>query len=158
MGSAPASSGSAGARSLVDVLVPALDPGRDERRLVVGGVLPHEVDDVEHVELACGQLLVQVLEIDGRYQTVPPATDDLDRRVDRRRAIVQDRPVLGIGAHLPHRLDEAVPVVGLEIVLAPLVGKSAMSGHVIFATVRLIVGVIGLILVVFGARRRAPSA
>jgi hypothetical protein len=39
-----------------------------------------------------------------------------------------------------------------------IVGGSAMSGHGLFAVIGLIVGVIGVFLVVFGARRRAASA
>ena len=39
-----------------------------------------------------------------------------------------------------------------------ILGGSAMSGHGLFAVIGLIVGVIGVFLVVFGARRRAASA
>ncbi|HZC78273.1 MAG TPA: hypothetical protein VE258_11010 [Ktedonobacterales bacterium] len=39
-----------------------------------------------------------------------------------------------------------------------ILGGSAMSGHVLFVVIGLIVGVIGVFLVVFGARRRAASA
>ena len=39
-----------------------------------------------------------------------------------------------------------------------IVGGSAMSGHGLFAVIGLIVGVIGVFLVVFGARRRAAGA
>lgn len=38
-----------------------------------------------------------------------------------------------------------------------ILGGSAMSGQTIFVAVGLIVAVIGLLLVVFGLRRRAPS-
>lgn len=58
-------------------------------------------------------------------------------------------------------------VIGVLAVLAGVVwtlqglnvlGGSVMSGHLIFAVIGPIVGVIGLILVAVGARRRAPSA
>jgi hypothetical protein len=39
-----------------------------------------------------------------------------------------------------------------------IMSGGAMSGHGIFAVIGLIVGVIGVFLVVFGARRRAASA
>jgi hypothetical protein len=39
-----------------------------------------------------------------------------------------------------------------------ILGGSAMSGHGLFAVIGLIVGVIGVFLVVFSARRRAASA
>ena len=39
-----------------------------------------------------------------------------------------------------------------------ILGGSAMSGHVLFVVIGLIVGVIGVFLVVFGARRRAADA
>ena len=39
-----------------------------------------------------------------------------------------------------------------------ILGGSAMSGHGLFVAIGLIVGVIGVFLVVFGARRRAASA
>jgi hypothetical protein len=39
-----------------------------------------------------------------------------------------------------------------------ILGGSAMSGHGLFAVIGLIVGVIGVLLVVFGARRRAAGA
>lgn len=39
-----------------------------------------------------------------------------------------------------------------------ILGGSAMSGHGLFVVIGLIVGVIGVFLVVFGARRRAVSA
>jgi hypothetical protein len=39
-----------------------------------------------------------------------------------------------------------------------ILGGSAMSGHGLFAVIGLVVGVIGVFLVVFGARRRAASA
>lgn len=38
-----------------------------------------------------------------------------------------------------------------------ILGGSAMSGQMIFVVVGPIVGVIGLLLVIFGLRRRAPS-
>lgn len=39
-----------------------------------------------------------------------------------------------------------------------ILGGSAMSGHGLFVVIGLIVGVIGVFLVIFGARRRAASA
>lgn len=39
-----------------------------------------------------------------------------------------------------------------------ILGGSAMSGHGLFAVIGLVVGVIGVFLVAFGARRRAASA
>ena len=39
-----------------------------------------------------------------------------------------------------------------------IMSGGAMSGHGIFVAIGLIVGVIGVFLVVFGARRRAASA
>src|SRR6266851_8647644 len=112
-----------GARSRSSVLVAALDPGRDDCRILVCNVLPGEMADIQDVKRIVGQPLVQVFAVAERHQFVTTAVDDLDWRLDLRQKFLEERQFLRITAHIPHRLHEPIPLVGLQIVLAHFVGK-----------------------------------
>src|SRR5216684_3827527 len=111
------------ARSRSSILIAAHDPGRDDRRILVCNVLPGEMADIQDVKLIVGQPLVQVFAVAERHQFVTTAVDDLDWRLDLRQKFLEERQFLRITAHIPHRLHEPIPFVGLEIVLAHFVGK-----------------------------------
>src|ERR1700757_1777067 len=57
-------------------------PSRDERRVLVGSVLPGEVPGIEQVELALRQLLVEVLGVGRQCHRVVRSVDDLHWRLD----------------------------------------------------------------------------
>ena len=54
---------------------------------------------------------------------VSRAGDDLHRDLDLRQQMAEDGELGRIGAHVAHRLDEAVALVGGEVVLAEVVGQ-----------------------------------
>jgi hypothetical protein len=81
------------------------------------------VPGVEEVELAVGQPLVEELAVGRWHHRVSLSGDDLHRRLDLRQQIAQDRKVGGVGADVAHRLDEAVAVVGGQVVLPDVVGE-----------------------------------
>src|SRR5258708_16826638 len=81
-----------GARSRSGVLVAALDPGRDDRRILVGGILPGEMADIQDVKLIVGQPLVQVFAVAERHQFVTTAFDNLDRRLDLPQTFLEHTP------------------------------------------------------------------
>src|SRR4029077_15627732 len=99
------------------VCVASAPPGRDERGVLVGAVFPGEVPSVDDVELAVRQPLMEELGVDRRHRTVPAAGDDLHRGLHLRQQIAQGRELGRVGAHVPHRLDEAVALVGRQIIL-----------------------------------------
>src|SRR5258708_32892177 len=71
-----------GARSRSSVLVAALDPGRDDRRILVGGILPGEMSDIQDVKLIVRQPLVQGFAVAQQHPFVTTALDDLHRRME----------------------------------------------------------------------------
>jgi hypothetical protein len=86
------------------------------------------VAGVDDVELAVGQPCVEELCVRGRDRGVASAGDDLHRRLDRREQVSKDRELGGVGAHVAHRLDEVVAVVGGEVVLPGPVGQRVRPG------------------------------
>src|SRR6478735_2543610 len=91
---------------------------RYEHRVLVGRVLPGEVPRVDDVELAVRQPLVEELGVDRWHRQVLPAGDDLHRYLDLRQEVAQDWQLGRVGAHVAHRLDHPVALVGGEVVLA----------------------------------------
>src|ERR1700678_1939586 len=87
-------------------------PARHERRELGRSVLPDEVPDVDRVELAVGQPLVEKLGVDRRHRRIMCAGEDLYRRLYSRQQISEDWKLRRVGAHVAHRLDEAVTVIG----------------------------------------------
>src|SRR5690349_8099691 len=83
-----------------DAGVAARPPARDQRRVLVGGILPDEVSGVEQVELAFRQPLVKELGVGRGYHAVPRAVDDLYRRLDRRQQVRQDGELPRVGLHV----------------------------------------------------------
>src|SRR4029077_15578812 len=97
--------------------VASVPPGRDEGGVLGGAVLPGEVPRVDDVELAVRQPLMEELGVHRRHGTVPAAGDDLHRGLHLREQITQGRELGGGGARVPHRFDEAVALVGRQVVL-----------------------------------------
>src|SRR6266581_3436575 len=54
---------------------------------------------------------------------VPAASDDLHRRPYLGQQVAQDRKLGRVGAHVAHRFDEPVALVGRQVILADRVGK-----------------------------------
>src|SRR6202049_2824296 len=79
--------------------------------------------DVDDVELALWQPLVEKLAVDRWHRWVSRTRDDLDRRLDLRQQIAENRQLRWISAHVAHRFDEPVSLVGGEVVLADVIGK-----------------------------------
>jgi hypothetical protein len=102
--------------------VAAVPPVADEGGVRVGCVLPCVVPGVDEVERAVGQPLMQKLGVGRWHRGVSRAGDDLYRRLYLREQIAQERNVGRVAAQVAHRLDEAVAVVGGEVVLAVVVG------------------------------------
>src|SRR5712692_7785679 len=76
--------------------IPAADPVDDQRCVLLGRFLPHEVAGVENVESAVGQSLMEGLSISYRDKRVPAARDDLNGRVDLRESIAENGELMRI--------------------------------------------------------------
>src|SRR4051794_28452758 len=104
-------------RSLSRLRVAFRPPAGDQRGVLACIVLPSEVASVDDVELAVRESCVEKLRVRGRNHSVAFAGDDLYRRLDRRQQVAEDREFGGVGTHVAHGLDEALAVVGGQIVL-----------------------------------------
>src|SRR6266568_4986797 len=98
--------------------VAAGPPGGDQRRVLVGCVLPGEVPGIEDVELAARQPVVQELGVDRRHRRVAGAGDDLHRRLDLRQQVAQGWEFGRVGADVAHRLGHPVTLISSQVVLA----------------------------------------
>src|SRR5262249_48232624 len=88
--------------------------GRSGDRLQDGGrvlrrrLFPDEVSGLEDDEAAVRESLVQELGVRERNDAVVATVDGGDRCRDARQELGQLRKLLGVGADVAHRLDEAV--------------------------------------------------
>src|ERR1700751_914751 len=97
--------------------VPGAPPGGHEGGVLVGGVLPGEVTSVDDVELAPWEPLVEIVCIYWGHGRIVRSGNDLHRGLDLWQQVAEHGKLHGVGAHVSHRFDETVAVVGGEVVL-----------------------------------------
>jgi hypothetical protein len=91
--------------------------GAHERSVLVGGVLPHEVDGVDQMKLAVRESFVEVRRVDRRDDPVPAAAYDLPRRLYPRQEIAELQ-FRWVGLNVADRFCEPLAFVRCQVVLA----------------------------------------